>query len=230
MKSTCMACVTSVMKKNDAGIDIFDRYGQEYDSWFDGKGRLIFKNELRLLERFNAHLKHPSIEIGSGSGRFAKALSLDFGIEPSKKLRRISIERGFLPIAGRGENIPFDNSVFSSVFIIVTICFSKNPEMILKEAFRVLRDDGVLILGLVLRDSVWGRFYENKKRKGHRFYSHARFYTLDEIENLLDKTGFAIEDMYSTLLSSPVDVKEEEPVHGFVKEAGFTGILAIKKS
>lgn len=216
------------MNQSERGIKPFDLYGEDYDRWFDTDGRIIFKNEVRLLKETGIHKKHPSIEIGSGSGRFTKALSIDFAVEPSKTLRRISIKNGVIPIASRGENIPFDDGVFKAAFLIVTLCFVENPEKILEETHRILGEDGFLVLGLVLRDSPWGRYYLEKKEKGHRFYSHAVFYTFNEVHTMLQRSGFDVVDVYSTLLSSPPYAKEESPIHGFLENAGFTGIVASK--
>ncbi len=216
------------MSQSERGIEPFNLYGEEYDRWFDTKGQIIFKNEVKLLRATGTSQIHPSVEIGSGSGRFAKALSVDFAVEPSKTLRKISIKNGVIPIAARGENVPFDDEIFRTVFLIVTLCFAENPLEILKEASRILRDDGFLVLGLVLKDSPWGRFYIEKKQKGHKFYSHATFYSLNEITHMLHISGFDIHDVYSTLISPPLKVKEEEPIHGFMANAGFVGVVASK--
>ncbi len=208
---------------------MFNVFGDEYDRWFEEKGKVIFENELLLFKTINHYIRHPSIEIGSGSGRFAKELKVDFAIEPSRKLRKISIKRGIIPIAARGEDIPFDDGVFKTVFIIVTLCFSRKPELILKESARILHEDGKLILGLVLKDSIWGRLYEKKKREGHRFYSVANFYTLYEIEKMLESAGLEIHDIYSTLTMPPERLNDiQKPVRGYIKDAGFVGIVARK--
>ena len=216
------------MNQSEGKITPFNLYGEEYDRWFDTQGKIIFKNEVELFKKMGAHKLHPSLEIGSGSGRFTKALSIDFAVEPSETLRRISIKNGVIPIVGRGEHVPFDNEVFQAVFLIVTLCFLDDPVQVLKESYRILKKDGFLVLGLVLKNSPWGRFYLGKKKKGHKFYSYARFYTLEEVHAILKLGGFDIIDVYSTLLSSPPHSKDEEPVHGYIEEAGFTGIIASK--
>jgi len=38
------------------------------------------------------------------------------------------------------------------------------PAKVLKEASRVLNEDGAVILGLILKQSPWARFYEEKRR------------------------------------------------------------------
>ena len=217
------------MKKSDPRIEVFNILGDEYDKWFEGKGRLIFETELLLFKSIGRYNKHPSIEIGSGSGRFARELGVDFAVEPSKKLREISIKRGIIPIAARGENVPFDSEIFKTVFIIVTLCFSSKPELILRESARILNRAGNLVLGLVLKDSIWGKLYEKKKNDGHRFYSVANFYTLEEVKYMLELVGLEIRDIYSTLTMPPDKIDGiQKPIHGYVKDAGFVGIISRK--
>ncbi len=223
-----MEYVRNAMRK-EPQIEVFNAFGDDYDRWFEEKGRLVFETELLLFKSITQNIKSPSIEIGSGSGRFASALRVDFAVEPSKKLREISIKRGVIPIATRGEDVPFDDGIFQTVFIIVTLCFSSRPELILRESARILHKDGNLILGLVLRDSLWGKLYERKKKEGHTFYRVANFYTLEEIENMLESVGLEIYDIYSTLTLPPDRIKEiQKPVHGYIKDAGFSGIIARK--
>jgi hypothetical protein len=41
---------------------------------------------------------------------------------------------------------------------------------------------GDVIIGFIPRNSKWGKLYLKKKTDGHRFYKHAKFYTLDEVK------------------------------------------------
>jgi SAM-dependent methyltransferase len=108
------------------------------------------------------------------------------------------------------------------------LCFVENPLEVLREAKRVLREDGSIIIGLVPRDSLWGKFYEEKKRSGHTFYSAARFYTLKDVEDMLHAAGLKISGIRSTLLQSPDGPhRVEEPQEGHVRGAGFLCIKAI---
>src|SRR3990170_5852553 len=50
-------------------------------------------------------------------------------------------------ILGTGENLPFNDLTFDFVFVIVTLCFVENPVSAMKEAGRVLKRGGRLIVG-----------------------------------------------------------------------------------
>ena len=212
------------------GAGPFERLAERYDAWFDEpEGRLIFASELAALRQLSRGLPRPWLEIGVGSGRFAQALGIDVGIDPSRRLLELARARGLKVILGRGEALPFSASSFGAVFLIVTICFVQDPLPVLKEAARVLKGGGSLVLGLVPRESVWGRHYLDQGRRGHPFYSLARFYTPGEIEGLLSQAGFRLRRCLSTLYQQPGEVtKVESPREGCDPRAGFLAILAGK--
>jgi len=174
-------------------------------------------------------LPKPWLEIGVGSGRFAKALDIKMGIDPSAKLLAIARKRGINVFLGKGERRFFDEGTFGTVFLIVTLCFVDSPVAVLQEAYRILKPGGKIVLGLVLRDSTWGQFYLTKKREGHRFYRHATFYSYREVTELLEHTGFAVEKVISTLFQKPDEVQAMEmPLEEFSPDAGFTIAVAMK--
>jgi len=208
----------------------FDELALEYDAWFDGEGSLIFFNEVQAFRELLPSLPKPWLEIGVGSGRFAQALGIETGIDPSGKLVEIAKSRGINAFLGQGEDEIFDEESFGTVFLIVTLCFLDSPLDVLKEANRILVPGGKIVLGLVLKRSPWGQLYQRKKEEGHRFYRFAKFYSCDEVVRLLFKTGFMGERMISTIMQKPGNVQHvEEPKEGYYPDAGFTIIVAGKK-
>lgn len=207
----------------EGNTPLFDRLAHRYDAWFEGdEGRLIFQIELEAIRAAAQTAPRPWLEVGVGSGRFASALGIDVGIDPSEKLLEMAHARGVRTIRGRGERLPFADGSFGTVFLIVTICFVDDPMAVLQECRRVLRSGGKLILGFVPRESPWGKRYSRVAQEGHPFYSHARFYTIDEAERLLGEAGFAVEGATSTLFQPPGHVERLEPPRpGRSGTAGF---------
>lgn len=207
----------------------FNELAQEYDAWFDGEGSLIFSIEVQAFRSLLESLPKPWLEIGVGSGRFAQILGIETGIDPSERLIELARRRGVTAFLGKGEQPIFDEASFGTVFLIVTLCFLDSPLEVLKEASRILQPNGKLVLGLVLKDSPWGHVYQAKKAEGHRFYKHATFYDYDKVLKLLDKIGFSIEKVVSTLFQQPGQIERiEEPEEGYFPNAGFTIIVAGK--
>ena len=218
-------------RQNNTEWSPFDDLAIEYDAWFDREGGLIFSIEVQAFKSLLFTLAKPWLEIGVGSGRFAQALGIETGLDPSSKLLYMARERGINVFLGRGEQKLFDEASFGTVFLIVTLCFLDSPLDVLREAKRILIPGGKIVLGLVLKESPWGRFYQTKKAEGHRFYKYATFYRYDEVVRLIVQAGFVTERIISTLFQRPGEVhRMEDPREGYSTDAGFTIIVAEKKA
>ena len=209
----------------------FDRISDDYDNWYE-KANAIFESEIRAIK----HLLpldpagRMTLEIGTGTGRFASALGIEFGADPSFNMLRLAKKRGVESVLAAGEDLPFKDQAFTTIFIIFALCFFREPLKVLKESFRVLGAGDTLILAFVNRDSCWGESYEAKKKEGHPIYRHARFYTYEEVEVLLSQAGLQIVKVCSTLFQSPDEVAEiEDPRKGFVNKAGLI-VIAARRS
>ena len=210
-------------------VSPFDNLAPAYDAWFEEEGKDIFAIEVRAFDEVLPSLPKPWLEIGVGSGRFAQALGIETGIDPSVRLLEMARKRGVVALLGKGEERLFDEGSFGTVFLIVTLCFVNSPLDVLQEAYRILLPSGRVVLGLVLRESPWGKFYHQKKQQGHRFYKYATFYSYDEVVRLLEQAGFLIEKVVSTLFQKPGEVEYmESPRNGYSADAGFTIIVAGK--
>jgi len=217
-------------RQNNAEWSPFDDLATEYDAWFDKEGSLIFLIEVKAFKSLLPSLLKPWLEIGVGSGRFAQALGIGTGIDPSIKLVEMARRRGVTAFLGRGDQELFDEESFGTVFLIVTLCFLDSPLDVLKEANRILIPGGKIVLGLVLKESPWGQFYQAQKAQGHRFYKYATFYTYEEVLALLEQAGFSTEKVVSMLFQKPGKVQHVEKFKkGYFPDAGFTIIVAGKR-
>lgn len=206
--------------------NVFDVLTEKYDAWYDSEdGKPLYENELLCLKPLIENCIFPILEVGVGTGRFAQCFQRTIGIDPAFNALRLAKKRNIRVVQAVGEYLPFKDETFSCVLLIVTICFVQNPLDVLKEAKRVLRSNGSVVIGLVPKDSPWGIFYEEKKRQGHPFYSEAIFYSLTEIKKYLEDIGMKITRIRSTLLQRPEGPRRiEEPLEGFNKIAGFVCI------
>ena len=132
--------------RDSSGASPFDGLALEYDAWFDKEGSLVFFIEVQAFKELLPSLPKPWLEIGVGSGRFAQALGIGTGIDPSIKLIEMARRRGINVFLGRGEETLFDEESFGTVFLIVTLCFLDSPLNVLKEANRILMPDGKILL------------------------------------------------------------------------------------
>ena len=210
--------------------EVFDFNVKDYDGWFDTlQGKLLFNIEVDAVKRLAKRMNHPFLEIGVGTGRFAKKIGIDFGIDPSQKALRLAKRRGIQVKKASGEKLPFKDEFFGCVFILFTLCFVEDPGKVLAEAKRVLKPDGGLIVGLINRESPWGKLYLKKKEEGHPIYKHARFYNVKEVIEMMGIAGMQIEAYSSALLQPPSESPHDEAAYSWFKAgAGFICILAKK--
>lgn len=208
----------------------FDVLAERYDSWYEsGAGKAIYENELECVAGMVPE-DGPLLEIGVGTGRFAMRFPSSFGVDPALGALRLAVERGIRPVAGRGEELPFREGSFGCILIIATLCFVDDPLKTLKEAKRVLKDGGCLVIGFIPGDSEWGVLYEKKKQEGHTFYKNARFFTYGEMKGLIQAAGLEVSRVRSTLLEGPgKDQRGPGVVEGNPDGPGFVCVLAGKR-
>lgn len=205
----------------------FEQLAARYDGWFDSpRGRRIFGVEAACIRGLLEGMPRPWLEVGLGTGRFAAALDVDEGIDPSPAVLKYAAERGIRSRIGTAEELPFSGSQFGVVLFVVTICFLENPGQALWECRRVLRNDGYVVVGLVPKDSAWGEMYAREGAEGHPFYSVARFYTARKVIELAERAGLSLNRATSCLFESPereVD-RYGSPREGMGEGAGFVAM------
>jgi SAM-dependent methyltransferase len=211
-------------------VDIFSAEADRYDAWFDSpEGRVLFENEVAAIRLLWRHEFCPALEVGVGTGRFAQALGVEFGLDPAAGALRLAQGRGIEVKQARGEALPFPDAAFGGVLMIATLCFADNPSGLLQEAARVLRPEGRLLIGDIPGDSPWGDFYQRKKAGGHPFYRDARFFAIDEIEKMLREARLSPVGFSSILIQSRPEAAQPEPPRlGRAAGAGFVCLLARK--
>lgn len=208
-----------------------DDYTDRYDAWYNSpKGRALLATEVACLRPLLELFPRPYLEVGVGTGRFAEALSIEHGLDPSPRALEKARRRGVNAVLGRGENIPLEDTYFGGVLVAFTLCFVREPDKVLQEIWRVLVPNGGLVLGLLLKGTLWADFYARRGAQGHPLYSTAHFYSRERVEALLKQSGFRITAYRSTLFQEPgLEVYEEkQPVDSYVPGAGFVGIAAVK--
>jgi ubiquinone/menaquinone biosynthesis C-methylase UbiE len=209
---------------------LFDELYERYDKWFE-KNVFTAENEVKLVKLMVSGAPRPILEVGVGTGYFASKVEAEVGLDPSMKMLSIARMRNVeLLIRGVGESLPFGDEVFGTVLIVVTLCFVDDPFRVLKESFRVLRREGLLVSCIVPKDSPWGEFYIKLGSQGHPFYSKARFLTLKEHEKLLELAGFKILYSMGTLSYPPIGEPINEEPSSNVNDKGFVCVKATKRS
>ncbi|MBN1633647.1 MAG: class I SAM-dependent methyltransferase [Ignavibacteria bacterium] len=202
----------------------FNIYTKEYEDWFK-ENEIVFQSELLALKQLIPAEKK-GVEIGIGSGIFAEKLGIKYGIDPSENMLDFARKRNLIVEKGYAENLPYPNSSFDFAVFITSICFIENPGKSLKEAFRVIKDKGELIVAIIDRDSTLGKSLETIKEDS-KFYKYARFYSVPEMISIIEFNNFEIAEIVQTLINMNPHIPEN-PLKGYGK-GGFVVIKAIKK-
>ena len=207
-------------------MDPFEENAVHYDSWFDTPhGSAIFESEVQCLWPLVTENCHPWLEIGVGTGRFAQALKVEYGIDPSPSMLEIAATRGIKVRQGVGEKLPYKDGSFGGVILVVSLCFVSDPERVLSEAARVLRSGGQLVIGMIPADSSWGIKYAAMADNGHPIYSKANFFSIAEVVDMVKSAGFRNHNAYSTLVAGPeFEIKEPLVWAGTIPSAGFVAM------
>jgi len=210
---------------------LFDTRARKYDAWYDTEpGKTLFAMEADCLRPF-IDRRELWLELGVGSGRFARTLGIQYGIDSSRPFLDIARSRDIRVVQGVGEALPFRSRAFAGVLMALVLCFMQQPEKALAEAARVLKDKGCLALGMIFKESPWAKYYTRLGQEGHPIYRNAVFHSRREVEAMLEETGFSELTYRSVLLQPPglASYKMELPLDGYKANAGFVALKAVKK-
>lgn len=179
-------------------IEPFEKYSDAYDEWFD-KNPNVYEAELEAIRQLIPSPKANGVEVGVGSGKFAVPLGIEIGVEPSEKMAIKAKKQGVRVFLGVAEDLPFSDGGFDFVLMVTTICFVDDVIKSFREAFRVLKPGGCIIVGFVDKESELGRQYAENRGKS-KFYKEATFFSTQEVLKYLKEVGFGAVKIKQTLI------------------------------
>lgn len=206
-------------------VEPFEQHRDEYERWFEDN-RYVYQSEINAVKKLIPD-EGVGVEIGVGSGRFAAPLGIKYGLDPSPKMAEIARQRGIEVKIGVGEELPYEDESFDFVLMVTTICFLDDVRKALKEIWRILKQNGKVIIGFVDRDSKIGKEYLKKKDRS-LFYGPATFFSVDEVTNFLKDAGFGNFKYVQTVFGMLDEIKSVEPVKEGYGEGSFVVISAEK--
>jgi len=158
-----------------------------YETWYEAEGRAADELERDLLGWLLAGWPdaRSALEIGTGTGRFARWLSgMDWrmvGLDISAPMLTEAARRdGGVFVRADASALPFATGVFDVALMVTTLEFLPDPRRALREAARVARRG--VVLGVLNR---WHPLAWQRRRSGLPLWQVAHFYTPPELTNLV---------------------------------------------
>jgi SAM-dependent methyltransferase len=208
-------------------VEPFDHYVLEYDQWFE-RYPAVFDSEVEALRDCLPEGNSNGIEIGLGTGRFSRELGIKEGIEPAFQMRRLAIDRGIEVMDAVAERLPYKDLRMDFVLMASCISYFYNMPKAFKEAFRVLKPGGVVIIGFIDKNSLIGRTYE-KRKSDSVFYRQAEFYSVPRVTAELKRVGFRDVKCVQTLFGELENIHDFQPAIAGSGEGSYVVVSAIKK-
>ncbi|MFW5647886.1 MAG: class I SAM-dependent methyltransferase [Candidatus Alkaliphilus sp. MAG34] len=175
---------------------VFDKKAVDYDQWYESKlGR--FADEVETKLAFSLFKPIPGmkiLDVGCGTGNFSiklvekgcRVVGIDISEEMLEKAREKAklknLDIDFLNMDAYSMNFPDEN--FDGVFSMAAFEFFNEPQKVYDEMYRVLKQNGYLLIGTINRQSKWGKFYISKSSRENSIFRYAHFKSLDDLKSL----------------------------------------------
>lgn len=184
-------------------------------------GYFVSEKEINvLLDLLQPKADDKILDVGTGSGRFAKAIVKNskaeiIGLDPDKRIleegkktKQIFLseeeERRYKCIFGDGHNLPFADNKFDKVYCFRVLKYYQDPWRGIDELIRVLKPGGILVLEIISNQS-WesiARYFLRKPIDKTSVY----FWTKSMV-------AFNPGQVKKYLLSKGMVILEEKPLH-----------------
>ncbi len=155
------------------------------------------------------------LDLGCGDGllttRFAERGASALGIDIDRAMLRAAAARPAPPgsqparfVQGRIEQLPFRDGTFDVVVAVTVFCLVSDQAVAVREAARVLRPDGRLVIGDVGRWNTWAARRRVKAWLGSRLWRSAHFSTAADLSRLVGRAGLTVEAVRGSVYYPPI--------------------------
>jgi SAM-dependent methyltransferase len=146
--------------------------------------------EIRGKNVLDAGCGDGTYAIGQASqGSVVTALDLSFPMLTAARQRAKSSQASVRWCQGDIEALPFADGSFDVALAITVLCMVDSPERAVQELARVLRPEGVLIIGDLGRWNCWAASRRMRAWLGSRAWQHARFWSFAALRRLAGQAG-----------------------------------------
>ncbi len=189
-------------------IEAFNAVAGFYDDWYKHpQGKQVFEAEREAVDQMIPHAGL-GVEIGAGTGVFAESLTTKTRIilclDPSTQMLTKAKDRGLHCILGVGDWFPLRGNLIDFSYMVTVLEFLNEPARLFLELRAQSKDSASLTVLFINSESSWGNLYRDIGSKGDTVFQYAKLYTLNEVRNLLESTGYRLVEARGTLNSDPM--------------------------
>lgn len=136
-----------------------------YDGIAKGYSELYHEEQKRKIELIKNYFENGlTLDLGCGDGVLNQYLSNIVSVDLSFELLKLNKNKN--KVNSSAINLPFKNNTFKSVISITMIQDIENVEKVINEIYRVLKEEGILILTFLkfskkvhmIKDIVYAKF------------------------------------------------------------------------
>lgn len=174
----------------------FDAVADHYDAFCHTPlGAFVDRVERQLIDTLLAPQPGEQlVDLGCGTGAYSIALATlgcaVTGVDESREMltraRAKSVTGGSVDFVQADLiALPWPRARFDAGLLQVTLEFVQDPRVVVREAWRVVRPGGRLVLGLIHGPGPWARYYRARaEHEPNSVYRAAHFWTLPELADL----------------------------------------------
>ena len=191
---------------------------EEYARWRESYiGALTERIEEEAIFRLAGDMSGKClIDLGCGDGTYSIA-----AFQRGARVTGVDISDAMLDSARRraaacsasvewcqasAESLPYDSDTFDIVLAVTILCFIRDPLQVVQEVSRVLRPGGWFVIGELGRYSSWALSRRVRGWFGSSRWRDAHFWTLGELQHLLQQAGFQIGTTHGCVYYPPFNL------------------------
>ncbi len=186
-----------------------------YNKWRASTlGRITDEIEQKLILNLIGEAGGRTIlDVGCGDGELAVELwkrgAKVAGIDASARMIEAARERARRHGAditfevATAQELPFAPDAFDAVVAVTVLCFVEDAALVLREAARVLRPGGRLIIGELGSRNIWAAERRIRGWFGNPIWRQARFRTAGELKLLASGAGLVVERLQGAVYYPP---------------------------
>jgi len=201
----------------------------DYDSWFS-KNRNVFASELLALRRAIGEVPERSVAVGSGTALFESELGIREGVEISPYMAEKASCRGVKTAVGSAYSLPYGDESMDLILFCTSLDYMEDPERAIREAHRVLRPGGAIVVSILSREGSYAMLYDLARLQGGydpersprdpfplAFLEGSEWLSVGMVEAVLERAGFKDIEYTQTLTRHPRYSNDavEDPQSGY---------------